>query len=179
MNKAVMLLGGFLMFMSSTSHAQNFKKYGIGLNYSTENTLGVDFIYENKYILGGGVSFGLVSYGIGEDYSDSSFTNSYPDQVLLSKDANKKTLSIYGIGGYKFKKIKLTGKLGFGSQSTYFNYYDPDQIFGNNGYYFKVSESGGSILIGVNVGVEVIKNIYIDAGFDTFNKGVFGLTYMF
>ena len=97
----------------------------------------------------------------------------------MSKDANKKTLSIYDIGGYKFNKIKLTGKLGYGSQSTYSNYYDLDQIFGNNGYYYKVSESGGSVLIGVNVGVEVIKNIYIDAGFDTFNKGVFGLTYMF
>ncbi len=179
MKKIAFLIGGFLMFVSSTSSAQDSKKYGIGLNYNTENTLGIDFIYGNKYILGGGVSFGLKSYGVGEDYTDSAFTSSFSDQLLVSKDVDKKTLSVYGIGGYKFKKIKLIGKLGYGSQSTYYNYYDPSRIFGNNGYYFKLFETGGSVLVGANIGVEIIKNIYIDGGYDTFNGGSFGLTYVF
>ena len=179
MKKAVMIIGGFLMFASFTSHSQDFKKYGIGLNYNTENTLGIDFIYINKYILGGGVSFGLKSYGIGEDYTDSSFTYSFSDQLLVNKDIDKKTLSVYGIGGYKFRKLKMTGKLGYGSQSTYFNYYDPDRIFGENGYYFKVFETAGSVLIGANIGVEISKSMFIDAGYDTFNGGSFGLTYIF
>ena len=174
-----MIIGVFLMFASFTSHSQDFKKYGIGLNYNTENTLGIDFIYGNKYILGAGVSFGLKSYGIGENYTDNNYTRSFSDQIIVSKDVNKKTLSVYGIGGYKFKKVKLIGKLGYGSQSTYYNYYDPDRIFGNNGYYFKLFETGGSILIGANIGVEIIKNIYIDGGYDTFNGGSFGLTYVF
>jgi hypothetical protein len=179
MKKIVMLICGFLMFVSSTSYAQNSKKYGIGLNYNTENTLGIDFIYGNKYVLGAGVSFGLKSYGIGEDYTDNNYTGSFSDQLLESKDVDKKTLSFYGIGGYKFKKVKLIGKLGYGSQSTYYNYYDPDRIFGNNGYYYKILESGGTVLIGANIGVEIIKNIYIDGGYDTFNGGSFGLTYVF
>ena len=179
MKKAFMLMYGLLMLLSFTSYAQDSKKYGIGLNYNTENTLGIDFIYGNKYILGGGVSFGLKSYGIGEDYTNSSFTSSFSDQLLDSKDVDKKTLSIYGIGGYKYKKLKMTGKLGYGSQSTYYNYYDPDRIFGENGYYFKVFETGGSVLIGANIGVEIFKNTYIDGGYDTFNGGSFGLTYMF
>ena len=44
MKKIALLIGGFLMFVSSTSSAQDSKKYGIGLNYNTENTLGIDFI---------------------------------------------------------------------------------------------------------------------------------------
>ncbi len=179
MKKIALLIGGFLMFISSTSSAQDSRKYGIGLNYNTENTLGIDFIYGNKYIVGGGVSFGLKSYGVGEDYTDSAFTSSFSDQLLVSKDIDKKTLSVYGIGGYKYKKLKITGKLGYGSQSTYFNYYDPDQIFGENGYYYKIFETGGTVLIGANIGVEIIKNIYIDGGYDTFNGGSFGLTYVF
>lgn len=179
MKKTALLIGGFLMFISSTSSAQDSRKYGIGLNYNTENTLGIDFIYGNKYIVGGGVSFGLKSYGVGEDYTDSAFTSSFSDQLLVSKDIDKKTLSVYGIGGYKYKKLKITGKLGYGSQSTYFNYYDPDQIFGENGYYYKIFETGGTVLIGANIGVEIIKNIYIDGGYDTFNGGSFGLTYVF
>jgi hypothetical protein len=179
MKKIVMFMGGFLMFLSSTSSAQDSKKYGIGLNYNTENTLGIDFIYGKEYIFGGGVSFGLKSYGVGEDYTNNNYTSSFSDQLLVSKDVDKKTLSVYGIGGCKFKKLKLTGKLGYGSQSTYYNYYDPSRIFGNNGYYFKLFETGGSVLIGANIGVEFIKNIYIDGGYDTFNGGSFGLTYIF
>ena len=179
MKNVVLLMGGFLMLVSSNFYGQDSKKYGIGINYNTENTLGLDFIYVNKYIVGGGVSFGLKSYGVGEDYTDSSFTSSFSDQLLDSKDVDKKTLSVYGIGGYKYKKLKMTGKLGYGSQSTYFNYYDPDQIFGDNGYYYKIFETGGSVLIGANIGIEVSKSIYIDGGYDTFNGGSFGLTYMF
>lgn len=173
-----MLIGGFFILGSFTSQAQDSQKYGIGLNYNTENTVGIDFIYVKKYILGGGVSFGLQSYGIGEDYTDSSFTYSFLDQLLVGKDVDKKTVSVYGIGGYKYKKLKMTGKLGYGSQSTYYNYYDPDRIFGENGYYFKVFETGGSVLIGANIGVEISKSIFIDAGYDTFNGGSFGLTYI-
>ena len=172
-------MSGIVLLVSSDFYGQDSKKYGIGINYNTENTLGLDFIYGNKYIVGGGVSFGLASYGVGEDYTDSAFTSSFSDQLLVSKDVDKKTLSVYGIGGYKFKKIKLIGKLGYGSQSTYYNYYDPSRIFGNNGYYFKLFETGGSVLIGANIGVEIIKNIYIDGGYDTFNGGSFGLTYVF
>lgn len=179
MKKIVMLIGGLIMLLSTTTSAQDSKKYGIGLNYNTENTLGIDFIYENKYILGGGVSFGLKSYGVGSDYTDNNFTGSFSDQLLESKDVNKKTLSVYGIGGYKYKKVKLIGKLGYGSQSTYYNYYDPSQIFGDNGYYYKIYETGGGVLIGANIGVEIFKNIYIDGGYDTFNGGSFGLTYVF
>ena len=90
MKKLVLLFGGFLMFVSSTISAQDSRKYGIGLNYNTENTLGIDFIYGNKYIVGGGVSFGLKSYGVGEDYTDSAFTSSFSDQLLESKDVDKK-----------------------------------------------------------------------------------------
>lgn len=172
-------MSGIMLLVSSNFYGQDSKKYGIGLNYNTENTLGIDFIYGNKYIVGGGVSFGLASYGVGEDYTDSAFTSSFSDQLLVSKDVDKKTLSVYGIGGYKFKKIKLIGKLGYGTKSTYYNYYDPSRIFGNNGYYFKLFETGGSVLIGANIGVEIIKNIYIDGGYDTFNEGSFGLTYVF
>jgi hypothetical protein len=179
MKKTVLLMSGIMLLVSSNFYGQDSKKYGIGLNYNTENTLGIDFIYGNKYIVGGGVSFGLASYGVGEDYTDSAFTSSFSDQLLVSKDVDKKTLSVYGIGGYKFKKIKLIGKLGYGSQSTYYNYYDPSRIFGNNGYYFKLFETGGSVLIGANIGVEIFKNIYIDGGYDTFNGGSFGLTYVF
>lgn len=174
-----MLMCGFLMFVSFTTYAQDSKKYGIGINYNTENTLGIDFTYVNKYIFGGGVSFGLKSYGIGKDYTDSPFTYNFSDQLLDSKEINKKTLSIYGIGGFNYKKIKLTGKPGYGSQSTYYNYYDPDRIFGENGYYFKVFETGGSVLIGANIGLEMSKSIYIEGGYDTFNSGSIGLTYMF
>jgi hypothetical protein len=179
MKKTVLLMSGIVLLVSSNFYGQDSKKYGIGINYNTENTLGLDFIYGNKYIVGGGVSFGLASYGVGEDYTDSAFTSSFSDQLLVSKDVDKKTLSVYGIGGYKFKKIKLIGKLGYGSQSTYYNYYDPSRIFGNNGYYFKLFETGGRVLIGANIGVEIIKNIYIDGGYDTFNGGSFGLTYVF
>jgi len=179
MKKTAQLILVFLIALSTTSNAQDSRKYGIGLNYNTENTMGIDVIYGSKYVLGAGVSFGLKSYGVGEDYTDNDYTGSFSDQLLVNKEIDKKTFSVYGIGGYKYKKLKLIGKLGYGSKSTYFNYYDPDRIFGDNGYYYKIAETGGAVLIGGNVGVELFKNIYIEGGYDTFNGGSVGVSYVF
>lgn len=179
MKKTVMLIGGFIILMSSTLYAQDSRKYGIGLNYNTENTMGIDVIYGSKYVLGVGVTFGLKSYGVGDDYTDNDYTGSFSDQLLVNKEIDKKTYSVYGIAGYKYKKLKLIGKLGYGGESTYFNYYDPSRIFGDNGYYYKIAETGGAVLIGGNVGVELIKNIYIEGGYDTFNGGSVGVSYVF
>jgi hypothetical protein len=170
---------GLVLLCSAISFGQNINQYGVALNYGTEKTLGIDVIYVNKYVWGVGMSFGLKSYGTGDDYTDSLYTNSFSDQLLVNSDTDKKNLSIYGITGYKYKKIKITGKLGYGTKTTYKNYYDPDRIFGDNGYYYKTIQAGGSILIGSSVGLELSKKLYIDGGYDTFNGGIFGLTYIF
>ena len=47
MKKTAQLILVFLIVLSTNSNAQDSRKYGIGLNYNTENTLGVDFIYVN------------------------------------------------------------------------------------------------------------------------------------
>ncbi len=169
------LLLGALLLLSTLG----FSQVNLGGYYGTENTLGFEVIGGSKIIIGGGVSFKMSeSNAIGSDYTEYywDFTYDFPDQVN-NGTVEQKTFSLYGVGGYQFKKYRITGRLGYGGKSKYTNYYDPSRIFGSRGYYFRESTRSGELLIGTTIGVQLAKKFYFDLGYDTYNKCTIGLSY--
>lgn len=172
--KKILLLG-VLLQLSTIS----FGQFSVGAYYGTSTSLGFDLTYHKKYIIGIGGSFSIeTSKTIGDDYTDNNYTSSFSDQVLQST-IEQKTYSLYVVGGYSYKRITFTSKIGYGGEGKYNNYYDPDRVFGDNGYYFKNIDTKSSVLIGSNIGVSISKNISLYAGYDTYNEGTIGIAYEF
>lgn len=172
--KKIILLGLLLQYSAVT-----FGQSSAGVYYGTTGSLGFDFTYSKNYIVGGGVSLSIASSKtIGDDYTDKNFTAGFSDQIINST-VEQKTISLYLIGGYRYKMFKLMGKIGYGSVGKYNNYYDPSKVFGSNGYYFKNIDSNGSLLIGTSLGINVSKKVSLDFGFDTYNGVTIGSSYDF
>ncbi|MDI1317898.1 hypothetical protein [Flavobacterium sp.] len=172
--KKILLLG-VLLHLSTIS----FGQINLGTYYGTTGTLGLDLTYHKKYIIGIGGSFSVLeSKTIGEDYTDNDYTSSFSDQIIEST-VEEKIYSIYAVGGYRYKRITFIGKLGYGAKGKYNNYFDPDQVFGNQGYYYKKIDESGSLLIGSNIGVSISKKISLFAGYDNYNEATIGIGYEF
>ena len=172
--KKILLLGALLQLSTIAFGQINAIAY-----YGTSSTLGFDMTYNKGYIIGGGASFSFSkSETVGEDFTDNNYTLGFSDQTIKST-VEQKTYSFYAIGGYQYKKITFTAKLGYGAEGKYINYYDPDQVFGNQGYYYKKINESGSLLIGSSIGLYVSKKISLNLGYDTYNEGTIGIGYQF
>lgn len=186
--KKLLFLGCVLLLTTSTSFGQQELDsttdgelhLQIGAYYSTANTLGIEaLIHQKKGVFGFGSSFSLeATPAIGADLTNNNYTYLWYDQILY-EIGQEKTYSLYAIGGFHWDVFKVTGKLGWGGTRTIANFYDPDMIFGDYGYYYKEIDNGGKVLAGAAIDFRFAKNWYFGFGYDTYNKMTGGLTYEF
>ena len=170
MKKFLTLLG--LVVMTATTSAQQISTY-----YGTANTVGLETKFGSKLSIGMGLSMGLDGKQQGTDYTDVWGLSYLQDQQLIDNTTYKNG-SIYGIVGTELSKFTLLGRLGVGTQVEYTNYYDPQRILGNGGYYFLTNKNKAELLIGGSVGFRVNK-LGLQIGYDTYNEATVGLSYNF
>ena len=170
MKKLLTLIG--LVVITTTTSAQQITTY-----YGTANTIGLETKFGSRLSIGLGLSAGLDGKQQGTDYTDVWGLNYLQDQELLNNTSYKNG-SIYAIVGTELSGFTLLGRLGVGTQVEYTNYYDPQRILGNAGYYFLTNQNKTELLLGGSVGFRVNK-LGLQLGYDTYNEATVGLSYNF
>lgn len=163
------------------SDGSNTYKNTIGLGVTTTAAIDINYICQTDNLLpffdkyGFGMDIGLKSSGSGEDYTSKDFTNGFNDQQYLDSGDIVNGFGMYGIIGKQWGFFSLSGKLGFGTITQGANYYDPDRIFGDNGYYYKTIVNETKLLAGGVLGFDYTERINLNMGFDTYNQITFGV----
>ncbi len=153
MKKIVLVLTLVLGTLVSNAQFNKINKSTstVSMYYGSANTLGVNGTF-NKF--GFGISFGMKG-PVGKDYSAVMGPNAFSEDIYEIVDAKNIGLKIM-YGDYILPKTKISGVLGYGSYSKYYNAYDSNQILSPSGYYYTSTESNSILIYGFNVNQNII-----------------------
>lgn len=160
-----------LLFLATISYSQTAAIHFYG---SSEQTLGSEVLFllrntESCY-LGGGFSGALVQKKV----MSNGLTEFDKKQAILDT-FNEEWCSIYATGSLGFiQALMVKFKAGLGVYNHKIDFVT------NNGYeYTKIDRVNYQPMVGISGMYTITKDIGMEIGFDTFNKGTIGFTILF
>jgi hypothetical protein len=131
---------------------------------SKPNSTAISMYYGTSGIIGTNASLGKFGFGIsigikgpiGEDYSNTIGPNAFKEDIYEIVEARNVGIKLM-YGDYINPKMKISGVIGYGGYSKYYNAYDRRQILSPSGYYYTSVESKNILIYGININYNIIK----------------------